>query len=291
MPGYYNLWDRGARLSERLHEPGVRWSPANTQPLQLDTGTGYAARLLTPLLPVLRQGGHEPAEMTLLAEMAAWNGQHDLNLIAPTLYNQFLYNLAQQAFADELGDQGFEALRRTRTLDTALPRLAADASSPWWDRSDTPGRVETRADIVLAAWAAALQHLRATLGNDSARWTWGRAHTVTHAHPLGQQKPLNLLFNVGPFAAPGGHETPNNMSQPLGPAPWAVTYGPSTRRIIDFAHPEQALGVNPVGQSGVWGDKHYNDQASDYMLGRYRIENLAEADVTKHTASTLTLTP
>ena len=190
-----------------------------------------------------------------------------------------------------VGDQGFEALRRTRTLDTALPRLAADASSPWWDRSDTPGRVETRADIVLAAWAAALQHLRATLGNDSARWTWGRAHTVTHAHPLGQQKPLNLLFNVGPFAAPGGHETPNNMSQPLGPAPWAVTYGPSTRRIIDFAHPEQALGVNPVGQSGVWGDKHYNDQASDYMLGRYRIENLAEADVTKHTASTLTLTP
>jgi penicillin amidase len=25
------------------------------------------------------------------------------------------------------------------------------------------------------------------------------------------KKPLNLLFNVGPFAAPGTHEVPNNL--------------------------------------------------------------------------------
>lgn len=291
VPGYYNLWDRGARISQRLREPGVKWNTDNTRPLQLDTGTGYTQRVLAPLLPTLQQAVQDLTEKKLLDLLLKWDGKHDVGLIAPTLYNQFLYNLAEQAFGDELGEQGFEALRRTRALDIALPRLVADPASPWWDRKTTPERVETRDDIVKAAWAAALAHLHSTYGNDTTLWTWARTHTVTHAHPLGQQKPLNLLFNVGPFAAPGGREVPNNLSQPLGPAPWAVSYGPSTRRIIDFAHPEQALGVNPVGQSGVWGDKHYDDQATGYMQGRYRTENLAEADVARQTVSTLTLTP
>jgi penicillin amidase len=66
-----------------------------------------------------------------------------------------------------------------------------------------------------------------------------------------------------------------------------VGYGPSTRRLIDFAHPEQAQGINPVGQSGVWGDAHYADQAQAYMRGDYRPQHLAEADVAAHTRSSL----
>ncbi|MCP6330174.1 penicillin acylase family protein, partial [Klebsiella pneumoniae] len=83
-------------------------------------------------------------------------------------------------------------------LDTALPRLAADADSPWWDNRGTPHK-ENRADGVKAAWQASLAHLKKTLGDDPAAWNWGKAHTLTHSHPLGQQKPLDLLFNVGPF--------------------------------------------------------------------------------------------
>lgn len=83
------------------------------------------------------------------------------------------------------------------------------------------------------------------------------------------KKPLNLLFNVGPFAAPGTHEVPNNLSAKIGPAPWPVTYGPSTRRLIDFADAGAALTINPVGQSGVPFDRHYGDQAQDYIEGRY----------------------
>jgi len=192
---------------------------------------------------------------------------------------------------DELGEDAFRNLRRTRALDHALPRMAADPTSPWWDKRDTTDRVETRDDIVKAAWHATLTHLRATLGNDPAQWTWARAHTLTHGHPLGRQPPLDRVFNVGPFAAPGGRETPNNLASPLGPAPWAVVYGPSTRRIIDFGQPEQALGSNPVGQSGVWGDVHYADQAASHVAGQYRTEHLAEADVAAHMTSTLTLVP
>ena len=75
-----------------------------------------------------------------------------------------LNELTRQAMGDELGDEpgssGVEALRRTRAIEQALPRLLADPASPWWDRRDTADKKETRATIVAAAWQAALQHLR-----------------------------------------------------------------------------------------------------------------------------------
>jgi penicillin amidase len=105
------------------------------------------------------------------------------------------------------------------------------------------------------------------------------------------QKPLHLLFNVGPFSVPGGRETPNNLSGDVGPAPWAVSYGPSTRRVIDFAQPGKAQGINPVGQSGVLFDRHYADQAERFAEGMYVPQHLTPNDVQAHTQSTLTLQP
>jgi penicillin amidase len=136
-----------------------------------------------------------------------------------------------------------------------------------------------------------MAHLATTLGDDPARWVWARAHAVEHEHPLGKQKPLDKVFNVGPFPVPGGREVPNNLSGPLAPVPVPVTYGPSTRRVIDFADPASARGANPVGQSGVWGDQHYADQAAAYARGESRQQHLAEDDVARATVSTLTLQP
>ena len=130
-----------------------------------------------------------------------------------------------------------------------------------------------------------------SVGKDPAGWLWGKAHTVTHGHPLGKQKPLDKLFDVGPFAAPGGRETPNNLSGNIGPAPWAVSYGPSTRRIIDFADAGKSVGINPVGQSGVLFDPHYSDQAETYMRGGYVQQYLDDADVASHTKGTLSMRP
>ena len=175
-----------------------------------------------------------------------------------------------------------------RALDEALPRLLADANSPWWDVRGTPA-IETRTHTVKAAWQAALVHLKNTYGPDTNQWVWGKTHTVTHKHPLGQQKPLDKIFNIGPLPVPGGREVPNNLSGSIGPAPWAASYGPSTRRVVDFANPSQALGINPVGQSGVLFDTHYADQAQAFARGQYVRQYLSAGDVGAHTRSVLQL--
>ncbi|WP_417661487.1 penicillin acylase family protein [Pseudomonas sp.] len=290
IPGYYNLPDRGQRLDQRLADNSVKWDLENSQALQLDPGTGYAPRLLAPIIDDLRKAATDDQEQALLEQLVTWNGDHTVDATAPTLFNQLVYELTKQAMSDELQGAFFDNLLTTRVLDVALPRLTADANSPWWDNRSTEA-VEDRAQTVKVAWQASIAHLKQTLGDDPANWKWGTAHTLTHNHPLGQQKPLDRIFNVGPFAAPGGHETPNNLSHRVGPAPWSVVYGPSTRRLVDLADASTALGINPVGQSGIPFDKHYSDQAERYMQGVYLPMHLSGSDVAAHTRSTLTLKP
>lgn len=290
VPGYYNLWDRAEELDKHLRVPGVKWDTARSEALQLDVHTGYAARVLKPLLPVLREVVGDPAERDLLDQLEAWDGSYTLESSMPTLFNQLLYELAAAAFSDEMGEARFKNLLKTRALDFALPRLAADERSPWWDNVQTPAR-EGRADTVKLMWRASIDHLQKTFGPDPSDWAWGKAHTLTHKHPLGRQKPLDKLFDVGPMPAPGGREIPNNLGGSVGPAPWAVTLGPSTRRVIDFADPDHSQGINPVGQSGVLFDAHYADQADAFIHGRYETQHSGEADVAAHTRSTLMLEP
>ncbi|KRP63167.1 penicillin acylase family protein [Pseudomonas trivialis] len=283
IPGYYNLPDRGQQLNAQLSDNSVKWNVTNSQALQLGTTTAFGPRLLAPLLPVLREVVKDPAQLQLVEQLAAWKGDYPLDSTSATLFNQFLFNLAEAAFHPKLGDALFKTLLSTRVIDAALPRLAASADSPWWDGQ--------RADTVKRAWDNSLSHLKATFGDDPTQWQWGKAHTLTHGHPLGSQKPLDQIVNVGPFAAPGTHEVPNNQSANIGPAPWPVTYGPSTRRLIDFADAAHALTINPVGQSGVPFDAHYSDQAQTYIEGGYEQAHFTDEEVTANTRGTLKLLP
>jgi len=290
VPGYYNPYDRAQALEDRLGNDAIQWNELNTESLQLSTQTAYYWRVLGPLMPDLSDVVREPLERSVFDSLVLWDGQYTVQNIPPTVFTQFLYELTRAAMADELDKAQFANLLGTRALDLALPRLASDEASPWWDNTKT-GKVETRRDIVRIAWQATVTHLKEALGKSPNDWGWGHAHTLTHKHPLAAQPLLGWLFNVGPFDAPGGREVPNNLSTPIGPAPWAVVHGPSTRRVIDFADASKAHGINPVGQSGVLFDAHYSDQAAAYMVGGYMSQYLSEKDVAANTRSTLTLKP
>jgi penicillin amidase len=290
IPGYYNLAERGQQLDRQLADSAVKWDLENSKALQLGTRTDYAQKILKPLLPVLRHVISDPAEHDLIERLAQWNGEYPVDSVGATLFNQFVYDLTEKVFHDQLGDGLFETLLSTRVIDSALPRLAADEHSPWWNNVNSPAE-ESRGNTVKMAWHATVSHLTSLYGVNPDEWQWGKAHTLTHEHLLGRQPPLDWLFNVGPFAAPGTHEVPNNLSARLTAAPWPVTYGPSTRRLIDFADPAHALGINPVGQSGVLFDEHYSDQAQAYVNGQYMPERFSEGDVAGNTMSTLRLVP
>ncbi len=290
VPGYYNLSARAQRLNAALANPNALWDTARAQALQLDIGTAYGPRMLQDLMPLLKAVTTDPYEKAFLEPLEQWDGNYRTDSMAAMLFNQLIYEIAKGAMADELGPELFDNLLKTRAIDAALPRLVADPNSPWWDNVNTPAP-ESRFETLRLAWIQTLRHLESQYGKDLTQWNWGRAHTLTQVHPLGRQAPLDRVFNVGPFAVPGSHEVPNNLKAAMGPAPWGVIAGPSTRRVVDFADAAQARGINPLGQSGVLFDHHYDDQAALFVAGYYVPQHLSTADVAANAKSRLNLVP
>jgi penicillin amidase len=70
-----------------------------------------------------------------------------------------------------------------------------------------------------------------------------------------------------------------------------VDYGPSTRRIIDFADPENSYGINPTGQSGYFWDKHYKDQAKMFVKGKYRKQLIKRKEIEANMESKMVFSP
>ena len=94
-------------------------------------------------------------------------------------------------------------------------------------------------------------------------------HTVTLHHPFGMQKPLERLFDIGPFPAAGGSTSMMSGEYSL-TEPYEVTVGASYRQIFDLGDARQYRSVLPSGQSGQVLHRHYDDQTPLWLTGGYR---------------------
>jgi penicillin amidase len=159
----------------------------------------------------------------------------------------------------------------------------------WFDRADTPG-VEGKDATLRAAFARAVEDLKARLGGDPAAWTWGALHTIELQHPVGRASAaLAPLFNRGPFPLSGHTNTVNKGEFPE--EDYRVKSGPSMRQITDLADLPRAWGVIPSGQSGVPASPHYDDLLPLWLAGEYHPLLMDRADIEKVTEGRLVLRP
>ena len=115
-------------------------------------------------------------------------------------------------------------------------------------------------------------------------------HSLTLAHPFGKQKPLEMVFNVGPLALGGSASTVSKAEYSLF-KPYDVTAGPSMRLIVDLASPHSHLSVIPGGQSGQPFSPHYKDQVELWRRGQYRRVTMGGPPVAAAGRSVLVLSP
>jgi penicillin amidase len=99
-------------------------------------------------------------------------------------------------------------------------------------------------------------------------WQWGTLHTVTFSHPFGSRKPLDKVFNLGPYPIGGGGTTPNKSEYRFA-NPYGVAIGPSMRQVVDLANPAVAFTVITSGESGQPLQRHYDDQVPLWLNGGY----------------------
>ena len=113
-------------------------------------------------------------------------------------------------------------------------------------------------EAISSACTAAVEELQEKLGSDISRWKYGKIHKMTYTHPLGMIKPLDKIFNRGPYSVGGDIDTVN-MGASLPNQPETVVTVPSYRQIVNLADLKASLSGQPPGQSGHPASKHYAD--------------------------------
>jgi penicillin G amidase len=233
-----------------------------------------------------------------LEKIFSWDGRLATDSVGGTLYEVTRHILIRELLEPGLGKeltlklmgQGFHPLLKSTQefygYDTVtLLRLMDNPASGWVQQA---GGLEAAAAHSLKA---AVAWLRAELGPDPESWQWGRLHQVPFSHALSLQKPLDQVFNRGPFSIGGNTDTPCQTSTHP-----ATPYGnnlnsPSNRHIIDLGNFSRSLWIFPPGQSGQLGSKHYDDLIDPWLNGRYHPMLWEREEIEGELAARLVLEP
>lgn len=289
MPGYFQPLDRAGRIEDMLEEQPA-WTLDDMKRMQYDD-LAYTGDEMRGLLVASLDGKADtltPAEKDVLEILRTWDLKHDIDNVGATIYWSYFEYIVKEWAQDEFGSEKAVAIYDSLADSFNAFKLAMRKPElPGWDNIDTPEK-ETQQDTLLAAFKRTVRVLKETYGDDPAGWTWGKAHTMEFAHPLGYLPGLNKVFNIGPFPSTGSQQVVNNMLFSPNDAQYKVLAGPSTRRVIDFAAPEDSYSILPTGNSGHFLSPHYDDQAPLFMTGQYRKLHFTREQVDANTQHTLT---
>jgi len=293
-PGYYVPENRARRIVDYL-DTSKKWSLEEMQSMSVD---GVSAVIPATVKEILDTIGDDSAvkqselHQQVMQVLDTWDGGHAIDAAGPVVYYKLLYNIMENAMADELGKEDFTAFVSTHLMKRTTAVFIPNDTSLWWDDIATPDVKETRRSIFIKSLTQAVEELRVQLGDDVADWQWGRVHTLEHGHLLGNKKPLDKFFNVGPFSVMGGNEVINNLGFKLNKAGrYTVAFGPAMRILLDFGDVENSISVNPTGQSGHLMSKHYDDQAELFNKGRFRKQMMNREEIQSTCSNILRLVP
>lgn len=269
---------RAQRIRDLLTSKG-RLSLSDMATIQVDQYSLPAEAIVPHILSV--------APRTQLAVQAqeilrTWN-----YVLAPTssgaaIYATFLHKLEHIIFATILGDDedllnGYLGVGTTLLAITngyssrnkpLMIRLLNEQDDSWFADSALPNGPRTWTEALLSTFEATLDELQGKLGHDPRRWQYGQIHKMTYSHPLGRARPLDKIFNRGPYPVGGDIDT-INMGAVSPAEPETVITVPSFRQIANLADLSASLSIHAPGQSGHPGSKHYDDFIQPWRNGEH----------------------
>jgi penicillin amidase len=278
-----DLWEpssRIERLRTALSGAGGSITVEECERLQTDATSLFAQHLLPYLQLALQDPELPSADRDMVTEyIRNWHGMFSKDDIATSIIQSWLVNVVRNTFADEMGDSLYHDWTQLTNIPLRVTaRLLAGGTSSWFDDVRTPA-VETRDDILRRSLREALAGLRSRLGSEPKNWRWGELHQVSLRHPFGLVKPLDRVFNIGPFPVDGG-STALVSNEYSFTEPFTVTVGPSFRQVFDMSPAERVHSILPSGESGQVFHPHYRDQTALWLNGGMRSTPFAAARTT-----------
>ena len=252
------------------------------------------------IIAVLGQVKNDDPELAIvLRKLKLWNGHLAVSSSEAAIYEIFIRLTLRDLLEQKLGDLTDRYLGSGPTPVLSswsilgerarewLQKTLSNPDSPWFQ---TKG-AHSRDEVICRNLRNTVDYLKESLGPVVEDWSWGKLHKLTFTHVLGGVKPLNALFNRGPYAIGGDEDTVWSTSgfSLKGPNE-SITSAPF-RFIADLSDLNRSLGCLVPGQSGQPASPHYADAIQDWLEGKYHPMLYRQDSVEKQRQSTLVLKP
>ncbi|MFX0065874.1 MAG: penicillin acylase family protein [Candidatus Hermodarchaeota archaeon] len=289
MNGY-----RARRLVEVL-ESKEKVSPEDFKALHLDFTCIPGLEFINRLKGLETQ---DPDVQLALDRLRSWDGKLTPSSIEGTIYEVARYFIVRNLLEPGLGKElttsfmgkGFHPLlynaHEFYGHDTVVMFRLLDNPDSWWLKN-----AGGREDLLNRSLKEAIIWLRKNLGKDPNKWMWGKIHRVTFPHAMALRKPLDKVFNRGPF--PIGGDTDTVCQTAITPEdPFDVkAWAPSHRQIIDMGNLSRSLMIYAPGQSGHLASTHYDDLIELWTKGDYHPMLWKRDQINAEAKGKLTLVP
>jgi penicillin amidase len=236
--------------------------------LQLDQSSLVWRELRDVVLSLPAESADTRQALSLLE---SWDGVIAIDSPAAAAFEFFVAEIVQRVAkckapraAEWTAGKGFTPLVAETALFARrmghLVRLTRERPAGWFAR---PWEAE-----MADAMATAIATLRERYGADPAGWAWGRIRPLTLRHAVGEQAPMDRIFNLGPFAWGGDTNTIGQTATDLYDPTTSPSVIASMRLVIEVGNWEEARYVLPGGQSGNPLSPHYGDQLGLWQEGK-----------------------
>ncbi len=258
---------RVARITEELtaHD---KWTLDDVAALQIDRTTIPWREMRDVVLGIATE---DPDATMALGMLRGWDGVAGIDSIPASVYELFVVNLARRVVyakaphtAEWALGKGMDALHPEMGIFTRrvghLSHLVQQRPDGWfeggWDAE------------IAAALAEAVKQLIEWRGPDTDHWSWGAVRPLTFKHPVGERKPLDKVFNLGPFPWGGDANTVSQAAVSFLDPTANSGFVASMRMSVEVGDWDGNRFVLPGGQSGNPMSPHYADQLDLYRTGK-----------------------
>ncbi len=282
LPGYWPPCDRASRITQVL-SGREKWNIEALKKIQLDVKSYSGPEMTANIIRILEQNPNtvkdfEDIEKEAYNRLKSWDFQNDVSSAGATVFHFTCDHILKQILENKLGNKLFELYYYgTWESQNFLKAFLREGRSPFKDNG-----TDIKKQAVVAGFKQAVKVMKETLGGNIEKWQWGKVHTIEYAHPVGEQAPLNLIFNIGPFPAPGASDVITNFAADIKNDRYESHVGPSPRRLIDYGDLGKSYAALPTGNSGNFLSPHYDDQAEMYIGGEYRTVNFTSEQIGKN---------
>ncbi len=235
---------------------------------------GPKAQYFLPLLlEYINRGDLSKDELELLAMFKDWDYEYRANEVAPTIFEDWLYN-----FEQELYDEFAEA--KKEGFDLQMPEewhmlgvLKRDTANFIVDKIATTDKKESIEDVVTAAFKLTYKTVPRHEDQSIFKWHEMKATSLYHLARIPEFSVLNLPVDgckdaLNAISNRYDFEKSRDSSKVMYKS--GSSAGPSWRMIVELGKDQVvAEAIYPGGQSGNPGSYYYDNMIADWSQGKY----------------------